>query len=61
MDKFLRPLLVGKDAKMPDYMVFFSTLGGIEAFGINGFVIGPATATMFMAAWQMFFGVETKE
>jgi len=61
MDKFLRPMLVGKDAKMPDYMVFFSTLGGIETFGINGFVIGPVTAAMFMAAWETSFGVKQKE
>ena len=55
MDKFLRPMLIGKDAKMPDYMLFFSIVGGIEAFGINGFVIGPATAAMFMAAWGNVF------
>ena len=54
VDNFLRPMLVGKDTKMPDYVVFFSTLGGIETFGINGFVIGPMTAAMFMAAWDIF-------
>jgi predicted PurR-regulated permease PerM len=54
-------MLTGKGAKMPNYVVFFSTLGGIETFGINGFVIGPVTAAMFMAAWEISFGVKQKE
>ena len=54
VDNFLRPKLVGNDTKMPDYVVFFSTLGGIEAFGLNGFVIGPAIAAMFIAVWDIF-------
>ena len=54
VDNFLRPILVGKDTKMPDYVVLISTLGGIEAFGLNGFVIGPVIAAMFIAAWDIF-------
>ena len=54
VDNVLRPILVGKDTKMPDYVVLISTLGGIAIFGINGFVIGPVIAAMFMAAWDIF-------
>ena len=54
VDNFLRPILVGKDTKMPDYVVLISTLGGIEAFGLNGFVIGPVIAAMFIAVWTYF-------
>jgi MFS family permease len=54
VDNFLRPLLVGKDTKMPDYLVLVSTLGGIGIFGINGLVIGPVIAAMFIAAWDLF-------
>jgi predicted PurR-regulated permease PerM len=54
VDNFLRPLLVGKDTKMPDYLVLVSTLGGIAVFGINGLVIGPVIAAMFIAAWDLF-------
>jgi predicted PurR-regulated permease PerM len=54
VDNVMRPLLVGKDTKMPDYIVLFSTLGGIALFGINGFVIGPVIAALFMAAWETF-------
>ena len=41
VDNILRPLLVGKDTKMPDYLILITTLGGMEIYGINGFVIGP--------------------
>jgi predicted PurR-regulated permease PerM len=54
VDNILRPLLVGKDTKMPDYVVLISTLGGMAIFGLNGFVIGPVVAAMFMAAWDLF-------
>lgn len=54
VDNVLRPILVGKDTKMPDYVVLISTLGGIAIFGINGFVIGPVIAGMFIAVWGMF-------
>jgi predicted PurR-regulated permease PerM len=52
VDNVLRPLLVGKDTKMPDYVVLISTLGGMAIFGINGFVIGPLIAAMFIAVWD---------
>ncbi|MGY3617358.1 AI-2E family transporter [Bradyrhizobium sp. USDA 10063] len=54
VDNVLRPFLVGKDTKLPDYVVLISTLGGIEVFGLNGFVIGPLIAAIFMVAWDIF-------
>ena len=54
VDNILRPLLVGKDTQMPDYIVLMSTIGGMALFGINGFVIGPVIAALFMAAWSLF-------
>jgi predicted PurR-regulated permease PerM len=52
-DNLLRPLLVGKDAGMPDYVVLITTLGGMAVFGINGFIIGPTIAAMFIAVWHL--------
>lgn len=54
VDNVLRPILVGKDTQMPDYLVLISTIGGMAVFGINGFVIGPAIAAMFLAVWDLF-------
>jgi predicted PurR-regulated permease PerM len=53
VDNLLRPILVGKDTKMPDYVVLISTLGGIAVFGINGFVIGPLIAALFITVWDI--------
>ena len=53
-DNVLRPILVGKDTKLPDYVILISTLGGLALFGLNGFVIGPLIAALFMAAWSLY-------
>lgn len=53
VDNILRPILVGQDTQMPDYVVLISTLGGIAVFGLNGFVIGPVIAAMFIAVWSV--------
>ena len=52
-DNVLRPILVGKDTKLPDYVVLISTLGGIAVFGANGFVVGPLIAALFVAVWEI--------
>lgn len=54
VDNILRPILVGRDTKLPDYIVLLSTLGGFVLFGMNGFVIGPLVAALFMAFWGIF-------
>ncbi|HJS02819.1 MAG TPA: AI-2E family transporter [Variovorax sp.] len=54
VDNVLRPILVGKDTQMPDYIVLMSTVGGMALFGVNGFVIGPVVAALFMATWDLF-------
>ncbi len=54
LDNVLRPILVGRDTQLPDYLVLLSTLGGIAMFGINGFVIGPLVAALFIAFWGIF-------
>ena len=53
VDNLLRPLLVGRDTHMPDYLVLISTLGGITFFGLSGFVIGPTVAALFITVWEM--------
>ncbi|MGB8856089.1 MAG: AI-2E family transporter, partial [Burkholderiales bacterium] len=60
VDNLLRPILVGKDTRMPDYMVMITTLGGMAVFGINGFVLGPTIAAMFIAVWHIYGGNSTK-
>ena len=52
-DNVLRPILVGRDTKMPDYLILLSTLGGLAAFGLAGIVIGPIIAAFFLSVWEM--------
>ncbi len=54
VDNLLRPILVGKDTRMPDYLILISTLGGLSVFGLNGFVIGPLIAALFLSSWDIF-------
>jgi predicted PurR-regulated permease PerM len=54
VDNLLRPPLVGAGTKMPDYMVLVSTLGGLALVGINGFVVGPLIAALFITVWSLF-------
>ncbi|AGT08255.1 AI-2E family transporter [Paracoccus aminophilus] len=59
IDNLLRPTLVGGQINMPDYLVLVSTLGGLSLLGINGFVLGPLIAALFMTVWQLY--IEQKE
>ena len=54
IDNVLRPRLVGRDTKMHDLVILFSTLGGIIAFGPVGFLIGPILAGLFVTSWEIF-------
>ncbi|MBR9826356.1 MAG: AI-2E family transporter [Alphaproteobacteria bacterium] len=53
-DNILRPILVGKDAKMSDLMVLLSTLGGLTLFGAVGIILGPVIAALFTSVWYIF-------
>ncbi|HEY4956462.1 MAG TPA: AI-2E family transporter, partial [Caldimonas sp.] len=51
IDNVLRPILVGRDTRLPDYLVLISTLGGIASMGPTGVVVGPMIAAIFVVAW----------
>lgn len=54
IDNVLRPILVGRDIKMPDPLVLLSVLGGLATFGPGGVIIGPVIAALFLSVWEMF-------
>ncbi len=47
-------MLVGRDTKVHELVIFFSTLGGLLLFGAMGFVLGPILAALFLTIWEMF-------
>ncbi|MGK6321910.1 AI-2E family transporter [Sphingomonas sp. DT-51] len=52
-DNILRPILVGRDTGIPDWLVLVTTLGGIDLVGLSGIVIGPLAGALFITGWQM--------
>lgn len=52
IDNLLRPILVGKDTKLPDFVVLIATVAGLNLFGLPGFIIGPIIAALFIAVWD---------
>lgn len=59
-DNVLRPILVGRYARMPDFVILVSTLGGLATFGLTGVVIGPVIAAFFLTVWEMFAQEQTQ-
>jgi predicted PurR-regulated permease PerM len=53
VDNLLRPILVGRDTQLPDYLILLSTLGGLAGFGLAGVIIGPTIAALFLSVWGM--------
>ena len=54
VDNFLRPMLVGRDAKMPDLLILIGTLGGLFLFGPMGFIVGPIVCGLFLTVWDIY-------
>jgi predicted PurR-regulated permease PerM len=54
IDNFLRPLLVGRDAQMPDLLILIGTLGGLFLFGPMGFIVGPIICGLFLTVWDIY-------
>ena len=54
IDNVLRPRLVGRDTGMHDLVVLFATLGGIQSFGLMGFIVGPILAAFGLALLDIY-------
>ena len=54
VDNLIRPALVGRDAKLHDLLIFFSTLGGLLLFGVLGFIVGPVIAAFLVALLDIY-------
>ncbi|MDY7098987.1 MAG: AI-2E family transporter [Pseudomonadota bacterium] len=52
-DNILRPILVGRDTGIPDWIILVTTLGGLSLVGFSGIVLGPLVAGLFLASWSI--------
>ena len=57
-DHFVRPVLIGGATRLPFLWVLFGILGGIEAWGLIGLVLGPALIAALMLLWREWIGAE---
>lgn len=53
-DNLLRPVLVGQRTQMHELLIFFSVLGGLDAFGILGILMGPVLMALAIALLSAF-------
>jgi predicted PurR-regulated permease PerM len=49
IDNFLKPILIGNQARMPILLVFCAIIGGLNVYGFTGIIIGPILVAMLLA------------
>ena len=53
LDSFLRPMYLQDRINVHPLIIFFSILGGIKLFGINGLLLGPMVIILFFTVLDM--------
>jgi predicted PurR-regulated permease PerM len=54
VEYWMKPLLVGRRAHLHTLLVFFSLLGGFDAFGPIGLLLGPLMMTVFLTLVEIY-------
>jgi predicted PurR-regulated permease PerM len=54
LDSVLKPILIGSRAQMPFILIFFSIVGGIELYGLLGFILGPMLVASFLSFVKIY-------
>ena len=54
VDNLLRPVLIGKDTKIPGLLIFFAILGGLSLFGLAGFILGPVVVSLLISVLEIY-------
>lgn len=55
-DWWLRPVLMGKRAKINGVLMFIAFFGGIAVMGILGFIMGPIFVALMIASYRIITG-----
>jgi predicted PurR-regulated permease PerM len=53
-DNILRPLLIGRKADIPTFILFIALLGGLQVYGFLGLLFGPLVVTLLTALVQIY-------
>jgi predicted PurR-regulated permease PerM len=54
IDNLLKPMIVAGRANMHPLIIFFAVLGGLEAFGLTGILVGPLIVTVFLTFLRFY-------
>lgn len=53
VDNIVKPLIIGKESALHPLLAFLGVLGGLIAFGIMGFIMGPLVLSLFAAVFKV--------
>jgi len=53
-DNFLRPILIGSEAKLPIVLVFIGVIGGFRVYGLMGLLLGPVIVACMLAFVKIY-------
>ncbi|MCX7027552.1 MAG: AI-2E family transporter [Spirochaetes bacterium] len=54
VDNFLKPVILGERLRIHPLLIFFSILGGLKIFGLNGLILGPLIVIVFLDAVELY-------
>jgi predicted PurR-regulated permease PerM len=54
VDNILQPIIVGSRTRMHALLILLSMLGGLQAFGPIGFILGPTILAAFLVVVEIF-------
>jgi predicted PurR-regulated permease PerM len=53
-DNVLKPLLIGRKAKIPTFLLFIGILGGLQVYGFLGILAGPLVVTLLTSFVEIY-------
>jgi predicted PurR-regulated permease PerM len=58
VDNLVKPMIIGETSALHPLMAFVGVLGGLAAFGIMGFLLGPLVLSLLAVVFRAFEGEE---
>lgn len=54
IDNVLRPMLVEREVNIHPFLIFLSVIGGIQFFGLMGFLLGPIILSLLFTLFNIY-------
>ncbi len=54
IDNIMKPILIGKKAKLPTLFLFLGIIGGLKLYGVLGLFLGPVILSVFFALIKIY-------